>query len=170
MLLVPPRLLRAFNRVATPLAHLFWALTRTRLRAAKCVLVRDAAGTREVLLVRQTYGDRRLWHFPGGLLKHGEAPVDGARRELREETGVDFDAPRELCELDLPVLGHVDRVHYFLCALGKESRELELDAAEIAEARWFLVSDPPRPLGDHVLEVLALLASQTGNPGSPTRG
>jgi 8-oxo-dGTP pyrophosphatase MutT (NUDIX family) len=31
---------------------------------------------------------RRLWELPAGLLNPDEAPVDGARRELEEETGL----------------------------------------------------------------------------------
>ena len=31
------------------------------------------------------------WFLPGGGLDHGEDPVDGLRREFREETGLDVD-------------------------------------------------------------------------------
>lgn len=163
---MPPILLRLFYRVAAPLAHVFFALTRVRLRGAKCLLVRgeDAA---EVLLVRHTYGDRRKWHLPGGLLKRGEDPVDGARRELREEVGLEFADPRELCVLDVRLFGHVDRVHFFLCALGAQLPELAPRDAEIAETGWFALERPPRALAKEVREVLALLESQHGKPGSP---
>lgn len=166
---VPPRALRLCYRVASPLAHIFWTITRARLRGAKCALVRGAHG-REVLLVRHTYGDGRLWHLPGGLLKRGERPVDGARRELREELGVECDELDELCARDLRIYGHVDRIHYFRCALASQPVELEPNSAEIAEAAWFALDAPPRPLGKQVRQVLAVLASLPGKPGSPARG
>lgn len=46
------------------------------------------SGTPEFLLVRTTAGDR--WTFPkGGLEPEDATPGDGARREAREEAGVD---------------------------------------------------------------------------------
>ncbi|MBA3351555.1 MAG: NUDIX domain-containing protein, partial [Blastocatellia bacterium] len=43
----------------------------------------------ELLLGRRNDNDK--WTVPGGHLDEGEAPADGARRELKEETGLDPD-------------------------------------------------------------------------------
>lgn len=40
-----------------------------------------------VLLVRARH--RRRWQLPGGGLKRRESPLDAARREVAEETGID---------------------------------------------------------------------------------
>lgn len=51
-------------------------------------LVRDRDG--RVLLVRRGIVPYLgFWDIPGGFLEGGEHPEDGARRELREETGLD---------------------------------------------------------------------------------
>lgn len=50
-------------------------------------IFRNAAG--EVLLLRHAFRDRTPWGLPGGFLKPGETPEQGAARELREETGLD---------------------------------------------------------------------------------
>jgi ADP-ribose pyrophosphatase len=45
--------------------------------------------TDELVLVRQYRHAARLplWEIPAGTIEPGEEPIDGARRELREETG-----------------------------------------------------------------------------------
>ncbi|WP_329218704.1 NUDIX hydrolase [Streptomyces sp. NBC_01485] len=59
----------------------------TTVQAAGCVLWRrsPAGGELEVCLVhRPKYDD---WSHPKGKLKRGEEPLDGALREVEEETG-----------------------------------------------------------------------------------
>ena len=53
-----------------------------------CALVEDAEG-RVLLARRAVEPDRGKWDVPGGFLEEGEAPSDGLRRELREETGLE---------------------------------------------------------------------------------
>lgn len=42
-----------------------------------------------ILLCHRT--DVDLWNLPGGSMEHGEAPWDGAKREVKEETGFDVE-------------------------------------------------------------------------------
>src|SRR5690606_9648623 len=42
-----------------------------------------------LLLVRHSYRDR--WGVPGGLLQRGEDVEEGARREVREEVGLEVE-------------------------------------------------------------------------------
>ena len=64
-------------------------MTETIRRQSTRVAVIDAE--RRVLLLR-THDPQRsgseLWELPGGGLEADEVPVDGARRELYEETGI----------------------------------------------------------------------------------
>lgn len=61
-----------------------WRETLPRkIIGAKCI-VRTRDG--KVLLVKPNYRD--YWHIPGGGVDAGEAPIDAAIRELKEETGL----------------------------------------------------------------------------------
>lgn len=67
------------------------------LRPAARILLLDAGG--RVLLFRFTPGDRPpLWCTPGGAVDPGESYAHAARRELREETGIDTDCGPEILQ------------------------------------------------------------------------
>ena len=81
-------LLAAYKRLPKPVrVFLIRRATPSFHVGAVCVIER-ADG--DMLLVRQSYR-RGGWGFPGGLLRRGEEPADGARRELEEELGVDVE-------------------------------------------------------------------------------
>jgi 8-oxo-dGTP pyrophosphatase MutT (NUDIX family) len=69
------------------------------LFAARCpigaaCLIRDDAG--RILLVQQTYRTSAIWLPPGGWVDRGETPQQAARREAREEVGLDVTIGRPL--------------------------------------------------------------------------
>ena len=64
------------------------------------VVVRDG----RALVVRRAHEPRKgEWSLPGGMLDLGESLVDAARREVKEETGLDVQVG--------PIIETFDRVH-----------------------------------------------------------
>jgi putative (di)nucleoside polyphosphate hydrolase len=61
-------------------------VTDERFRAGVGLLVLNSAGL--VLAIERT-GNPGSWQFPQGGLHEGEEPIDGALRELNEETGLE---------------------------------------------------------------------------------
>ena len=121
-------------------------------------LVLDDDG--RILLARRAIEPYRgYWDLPGGFLEEGEHPVDGVRREIREETGLDIE-PLEFLGVWTDRYGGDSTAEatlnfYYTAKLG----EGELRPADdISDARWFAPDELP-PVDeiafDNVPQVLA---------------
>lgn len=66
-------------------------MTRVRVCFVDTYVLRPAAGSFEVLVLRRAAGGRcpGSWETVHGTIESGETPVDASRRELREETGLE---------------------------------------------------------------------------------
>ncbi len=114
-----------------------------------CVIFTYEDWKLKVLLVRRG-GEpyKGQWAFPGGFLKMDETAEEGARRELREETGL---VPSAIGQLG--VFSDVDRdprervITIAWYALVKPSEVVGGDDA--AEAAWFPVDALPPLAFDH---------------------
>jgi ADP-ribose pyrophosphatase YjhB (NUDIX family) len=133
---------------------------------AVSALVRDRDG--RVLLARRAHDpDAGLWDVPGGFLEEGEHPLDGLRRELREETGLDVepgaflgvyldrygDGPEAVSVLNL----------VYEASSGSGRPEPHDDVSELA---WFAPGDVPEPDECAFAWVAAFLRDWTRH-GSP---
>ena len=118
--------------------------------------IRDAE--LQVLLVRRAIPPfKGRWAIPGGFVLANESLDDAARRELREETGVEDVFLEQLYTFGDPKRdprGRVVTVAYF--ALVSPDRAPPLAGSDAAEARWFPANGTPGALAfdhDHILTV-----------------
>lgn len=121
----------------------------------------------EVLVIRQSY--RPTLTFPGGGLRRGEAPLEAARRELREEIGFEADASaltlayETICRVDF----RRDHVCIFELRLPA-APALRLDRREVVAARFMQPAELRRArLSPPVAFYLAGLAAPPGTPPAP---
>jgi ADP-ribose pyrophosphatase YjhB (NUDIX family) len=105
---------------------------------AMCLIERDDG---HILLVQLSY--RRRWGVPGGLLKRGEDPADAARREVREEVGVEIVLIGEPSVVVDAEARRVDLVFRTRLAPGQDPQIARPGSPEIVAARWFARDDLP---------------------------
>lgn len=115
------------------------------------ILLRGGAATLEVLLVQRSADARFMagaWVFPGGAVNAGEqelADAHGraARRELREEAGIELAADAELIEFSRWITPERVKTRFdtrFFLAELPEGQTVAVDGEECVDHRWLAPS------------------------------
>jgi ADP-ribose pyrophosphatase YjhB (NUDIX family) len=128
-----------------------------------CALIADERG-RLLLARRAGEPERAKWDLPGGFLDEGEHPLDGLRRELHEETGLDVE-PDEFVGVWMNRYGEGEEAPWTL-NLYWTAHVVSGEAAaadDVSELRWFdpKTLPPPEELAFHVGEVISAWLGMT---------
>jgi ADP-ribose pyrophosphatase YjhB (NUDIX family) len=120
----------------------------------------------KALLVRyahpERYDGQRGWFLPDDYLRHGEHPADAAKRILADQVGI--------VDIDV-ILDHIESFDgddwhlIFHFTAGRQRAESPRVSDEIAEARWFALTDLPAPEDvahdGWALDLIAAMSSPT---------
>ena len=150
---LPVALRRLAYRAAYRGLQLAWAVKPPTKSGVKCILTDGD----QILLVRHTYGNRR-WDLPGGSPKRREPPLSAARREMREELGIEIAEFSELGLVHGSRRGRRAPVHCMQAELSAPA--ITIDRGELSAARWFLRTGLPSDLGPYVLPILSRMAAR----------
>jgi 8-oxo-dGTP pyrophosphatase MutT (NUDIX family) len=111
------------------------------------------------VLIERRHDGRPLWTFPAGEIEPGEAPIDTAIRETKEECGLTIVVSHIIGERDHPKTG----VHmYYLAARPYQGTAVHNgDENELAEVKWASLTEAEEllpgmfePVHEHLATVL----------------
>ena len=108
--------------------------SQRKFTASVAVIITNPEG--KVLLLEHVLRPGSGWGIPGGFIEHGEQPESAARREIREEAGI------ELEKLQMLRVRTLHRHIEFLFR-AESSGRAEVKSREIRSLGWFAVDAMP---------------------------
>lgn len=121
---------------------------RPAVTADSVVFCNDSDGLSVLLIERANEPFKGCWAFPGGFMEMEEDAEDCAKRELKEETGLEIRTMRQLgafTDVDRDPRGRMVSIAYY--AIIEKSDVKGSDDA--AQARWFQIDSIPPLAFDH---------------------
>lgn len=117
------------------------------------------ASPKEVVLVRQYRHPARayLWEIPAGTAEPNESAIDGARRELREETGYSAGKIRRIASAWMTP-GFCSEIMHFFRADELVAGDTALDDDERIEVGTFAISAAWRLVAEGTADAKTMLA------------
>lgn len=131
------------HRWLLPIAHKVrhrWRRWRGTPLKGCSVILTNLSG--DVLLLRHSYGPDE-WSLPGGGIGAREDPEAAARREIREELGLDMGTLEALGAFEEVISGSPHTAYLYTSVA---SAHPEPDGREVIEARFFPSHSLPEPL------------------------
>jgi 8-oxo-dGTP pyrophosphatase MutT (NUDIX family) len=137
-------------------------LTPSFTVGAMCLIER-ADG--RVLLICQSYRNR--WGLPGGLLQRGEDPADAARREIREEIGIDVALSGEPAVVVDAEPRRVDLIYRARPVDDAHADRVTPTSVEILTVEWFAPTELPELQHETAQAIQALARASYAPPARP---
>jgi ADP-ribose pyrophosphatase YjhB (NUDIX family) len=111
-------------------------ITHARFTVTAGAVIQNEQG--QVLLLKHTFRAGSGWGLPGGFLEGGEQPIDGLRRELREEIGLELERIEFLAARSFRKPQQVE-----ILFRGFAAGSAQLKSIEIDRAVWFSPNSLP---------------------------
>lgn len=114
--------------------------------AVGVIILKDESpsGRRIALIRRDKEPARGLWTFPGGAVELGEEVRDAARREAKEETGLEVEIGEVAIVLDHVARDGSGRVQYHYIIIDFWAKPVGgtlQPGTDVSEARWASLAD-----------------------------
>ncbi len=109
-----------------------------------------------ILLIRSPKW-KDQWIIPGGHIELGESIMETARREAKEEVGIDVEPEGVLTVAEVintQESGFHRKAHFIYLEVicnAKAGAEPKIDNREVEEARWFTLEDALSKVKEHIV-------------------
>lgn len=153
--------LLVYKRLPTPLRRTVVRRVAPSFTVGAMCVIERADG--RVLLIRHLY--RKRWGVPGGLLQRGESPADAARREVREEVGIDVTLMGEAAVNVDAEPRRIDIVFRAQPVDDTHADRVKPSSVEVLEARWFGPTELPE-LQFETAQAIQTLARASYSPAA----
>lgn len=121
---------------------------RPAVTADSVVFCNGSDGLSVLLIERMNEPFKGCWAFPGGFMEMEEYAEDCAKRELKEETGLEIRTMRQLgtfADVDRDPRGRTVSIAYYAMVVKSEVKASD----DAAQARWFPIDSIPPLAFDH---------------------
>ena len=113
-------------------------------KKADAVVIIATDSTGEKLLLNKEFRlavGEWVYNFPAGLIDEGETPEESAKRELREETGLELYEINDRLETSYSAVGFSNETN--ICIIGKAKGEFHESTSSFEEidANWYTKSE-----------------------------
>lgn len=98
----------------------------------------------ECLLVEHTYSQG--WCLPGGGVKSNEAPIEGLKRELMEEVGIEITGQPTLFQIYHQNCNGIDDYPILFIVKEYKEHDIKLPNLEIQRSCWFKLDHLPKEI------------------------
>jgi 8-oxo-dGTP pyrophosphatase MutT (NUDIX family) len=136
----------------TRIEEVNWVTERSKLPIEKQVssggvAYRTGEAGPEVALVYVRFGGKERWQLPKGIVDEGETPQETARREVREEAGIEAELLAPIDVIEYWYVGSSRKrrvrfhkfVHFFL--FRYVSGDVNNHDREVIETRWVSIDE-----------------------------
>ncbi|MEM7344809.1 MAG: NUDIX hydrolase [Chloroflexota bacterium] len=110
--------------------------------AKPCVGVLVLRDNELLLIKRGIEPFKGYWDIPGGFLEVDEHPADGARREIKEETGLHIE-PTEILDIFMDEYGSTEDYTLNVCYIAKVVAGEAVAGSDATAIQWFPMTALP---------------------------
>jgi len=131
------KIIRFFRPIYWPFVKAYFLYLSPETRGVRVILTHKG----KILFIKNSYGLK--YNFPGGNLSKKEIPIDGAKREVKEELGINI-SKLTLIDTIIPPLEFEYRkntIYIFTSELS--SKDINTNNLEIIDYKWLPVDNPP---------------------------